>query len=246
MSTFIVNCPHCAKPSQLDSAKLPDQPVFFPCPHCKGRVVVDKRKLGDQPQAPVAPPTPSPSAELAVPPTPPSPQDAVPPLIAGQPRAITPPAVEPTVPDRRFVNVPSDAGFPSGIIVGEDESVIDEIREALAALGSQVDHIASAEEARKMIVNEHPELCIYVAGEIQAAPHVPMAPLMGLHPGIRRRLYLTLVADNLKTFDGNAAFMHQVNMILGREDLPQLGPALFRGLDCHRRLYKTYLRALEQ
>jgi len=239
MSALIVPCPHCAKPSKLDSAKLPDQPVFFNCPHCKGRVVVDKRRFGDQQQAASTASTAEPGADSAVP----SPASSSRSVAPGE---ITPPEVEPTVPDRRFAEVPPDTTFPSGIIVGEDESAIGEIREALAALGSQVESVASADEAREMIVNEQPELCIYVADEVPAVPHAPMAPLTGLHPGVRRRLYLMLVADNLKTFDGNTAFLHQVNMILGKQDVSRIGAALYRGLVYHRQLYRTYLQVLER
>ncbi len=70
-----------------------------------------------------------------------------------------------------------------------------------------------------------------------------MAPLTGLAPSLRRSLYLVLVADNLQTLDGTAAFMYQVNMILGKDDLSQFGAALYNGADYHRRLYKPYFRA---
>jgi hypothetical protein len=249
MPALLVPCPHCAKPSQVDAAKLPDQPVFFSCPHCKGRVVVDKRKLLDPPQASAAAPpageaphagtpaasTPRPTAAPSH--TPDDPPPGVP---------VTTPAVEPTVPDRRFSKVPADAIFPSGVVVGEDETVVEQVREALAALGSDVEHVGSPEAARQLIVNEQPDLCIYVAGHVESVPHAAMAPLTRLHPSFRRRVYIMLVADNLKTADGNAAFMHEVNIVLAKRDLAQIGAALHSGLQYHDRLYKAYFEASER
>jgi hypothetical protein len=252
MPVLLVPCPHCAKPSRIDSAKLPDQPAFFPCPHCNGRVVVDKRQLVKPPQTPAAAPVANRTAEAGAPTATAPPPAAAPPQTAAHPpaasprAAIAPPTVEPTVPDRRFAKVPADAVFPSGIVVGEDDSVIGEIREALAALGSEIEHVSSPDAARQVIMNEQPDLCIYVAGNIDAAPHAAMAPLTGLHPSFRRRLYIMLLAENLNTFDGNAAFIHEVNMVLGKRDLPQIGAALYRGLEYHDRLYRAHLAASEK
>ena len=52
-------------------------------------------------------------------------------------------------------------------------------------------------------------------------------------------------ADNLKTLDGMAAFMHQVNMVLNKADLPHLPAALFSGIEYHNRLYKPYFQAAD-
>jgi len=194
--------------------------LTVPCPHCKGRVVVDKSKQRAAGQPATPPPT------LSV-------------------EESTPPEVEPTIPDRRFAALPTDAILPSGIIVGQDQLAINEIRAALAALGSEVEHVASPEAARQMVIDESPELCVFVAGGIDATPHEPMAPLTGLRPSFRRRLYLVLIADGVKSGDGNAAFMHEVNLVLARQDLSQLGGALHGGLEYHRRLYRPYLEATE-
>lgn len=222
MNHLTVSCPHCAKPSRLDADKLPNQPAFFPCPHCKGRVVVDKSK-GAAARQPATPPPVSP---------PPAPESVT-------------PAVEPTIPDRRFAALPTDTILPSGIIVGQDQPAIDEIRTALAALGSENEHVATAEAARNLIIDESVELCIFVAERVDASPLESMAALTGLRPSFRRRLFLVLVASGVKSGDGTAAFMHEVNLVLARQDLTQLGAALHCGLQYHRRLYGPYLEATE-
>ena len=207
MNQLTVSCPHCAKPSRLDADKLPNQPAVFPCPHCQGRVVVDKSKQAADPQPATAPPSPSPSTTEN-----------------------KTPAVQPTAPDRRFAALPNDAILPSGIIVGQDQSTIDEIRTVLAALGSDVEQVASPAIARQMIIEESPELCIIADDGNNTTPSPSMAELTGLHPRFRRRLYLVLIADDVRSGDGNTAFMHEVNLVLARQELSQLSAALYSGL----------------
>jgi hypothetical protein len=216
---LIVPCPHCSRPSQLDPDRLPDRPVSFACPHCTNKVVVDKRQWTDQPatEPPVAPDPPAePAAEAS-----------------------------PASSDRRFPDLPEGASLPSGIILGEDETVILALQQRLADVGSQVERVSSAEVARELIINEQPDLCIYVGGKMPAPPYAPMAPLTGLPPDSRRRLYLVLVSDNVKTLDGNAAFLYQVNMTLWKQDLERGGAAIHSGIDFHERLYRPYFEAAE-
>jgi len=250
MTILIVPCPHCAQASRLDSERLPDQPAYFACPSCKQKVTVDKRQLLSQ-QSTQAAPTQTVPTPAAAPPQPAvAPEAQAPPAAAAAPGPSAPPAAPATVAstaptNRRFPKLPADAAFPSGIILGEDDAVVGEVQQTLAALGSETERVSSADAARQMIINEQPDLCIYVGGRIPAPPYAAMAPLTGLPPNFRRRLFLVLIGDNLKTLDGNAAFLYQVNMILAKEDCPQLGAALHSGIDYHERLYKPYFLAAE-
>jgi hypothetical protein len=231
MTAIIVTCPHCSKAARLDSERLPDQPAYFTGPSCKQKVPVDKRELLSRQSTQAAPA--SAPAPAAAPPQPEAPPAA-------------PATVASTAPtDRRFPKLPTDAAFPAGIILGEDDAVVGEVQQALAALGSEIERVSSPDAARQMIINEQPSLCIYVGSQIPAPPYTAMAPLTGLPPNFRRRLFLVLISDNLKTLDGNSAFLYQVNMILAKEDFPQLGAALHSGIDYHERLYKPYFRAAE-
>jgi len=231
MTAIIVPCPHCSKTARLDSERLPDQPAYFACPSCKQRVAVDKRQLLSR-EATQAAPTPAAPA---------------PPTAAAAPApTAAPAAVASTAPaNRRLPKLPADAVFPSGIILGEDDAVVGEVQRALAALGSEIERVDSADAARQMIINEQPNLCVYVGSQIPAPPYAAMASLTGLPPNFRRRLFLVLIGDNLKTLDGNSAFLYQVNMMLAKEDLPQLGAALHSGIDYHERLYRPYFLAAE-
>jgi hypothetical protein len=48
---------------------------------------------------------------------------------------------------------------------------------------------------------------------------------------------MVLVADNLRTLDGNAAFLYGVNLVVATKDLPQF-PQIYRDAHAyHERLY---------
>lgn len=219
MSGLIVPCPHCSVPAQLDPAQLPDGPAAYPCPQCNQQVVVDKRELLGR-QAGAGPAPAAPSAQPAVP---------------------EPPAAP--AADRRFPKLPANATLPSGIVVGDDEALIVEVQSTLAALGSEIERVASPEAARSLIINEQPGLCVYAGHEIPPPPCSALRPLTGLPPDCRRAVYLVLIGDGLKTLNGNSAFLYQVNLVVGREDLAQLGAVLHTGVEYHQRLYRPFLQA---
>ncbi len=232
MTILTIPCPHCAHASRVSAEKLPDRPVAFACPRCKKKVVADKRKLSGSPQA--APPAPGPGA----------PGRAAGPMGGATASPPSPLAVPPSIQtDRRFLRLPHDAVFPSGIIVGEDEATIEEVQKALRPHRCELERIDSAAQARQTILNEQPDLCIFVGGAISGPPYPPMAPLLGLPPAVRRRLYLALIADAARTLDGNMAFLFQVNLTVARADLGHLPAALYSGIDYHSRLYQPYFQA---
>ena len=259
MTILIVPCPHCNQPAKLDSTRLPDQSVTYPCPRCKQKVTADKRQLLEQQaaqqvqasaqriesavsggrmtaqqaeqQAAPQPSAPNPPASPAAPP----------------PEALEAVALPPSLqPDRRFIHLPDNAKFPSGVIFGDDETAIEEIQRKLAAMGSELEKVESADIARQMIITEGTELCICVGSGNVEPPYEPIQPLTGLAPDIRRLTYLALVADNVKTLDGNEAFVHQVNVVIGKPDVAQFEASLYSGIDYHNRLYRGFLQAIER
>jgi len=237
MPALIVPCPHCSQPSKIDTDRLPDQPVSYACPHCKQKVNVDKRQLLQQVPAATQPAS-QPAAQ-------PQTQAATQPAAARETPVEAIPLPSTKLAEDRFNRLAADARFPSGIIVGDDADAVEEIRSNLATVGCQLTTVESAEIARYMMVNDGCDLCIVVASGQTASPHVLMAPLLGLPEDVRRQTYLVLVADNVKTLDGTAAFMYQVNAVLCRQDTEQIAAALHGGIDYHERLYRPYFHAVE-
>ena len=75
-------------------------------------------------------------------------------------------------------------------------------------------------------------------------PYAPLEPLVTLPPRERRRTFAVLVASNVKTLDGNLAFLYQVNLLLNRQHVPQAAGILYSALRSHQRLDKPFLAAL--
>ena len=75
-----------------------------------------------------------------------------------------------------------------------------------------------------------------------------MASIIALMPPERRKSFFILVSDNLRTLDGNAAFLYGVNLVVATKDLGNF-PQIFRdAYTYHERIYlnmTSVLRAQE-
>lgn len=120
------------------------------------------------------------------------------------------------------------------LLIGNDQP---QIRQALKALGRQVIHFPSSEAARDFFLQEYPSLVVFNPAQVSAPPVPDMAPLLQITSVDRRKGFFVLVADNLRTLDGNAAFLYNVNLIVATKDLPNFD-RIFREADgFHQRLY---------
>ncbi len=272
MAVVKIPCPHCSRVTKVDSAKLPKKTAAFNCPSCKGRVVVDPEALlktiappegSPPPVEPVTPPppvepvTPPPPVEPVAPPAPVEPvappptaappapvEPAAPPPAAAPPAPAEPAAPPPTRPSD--LGLPPGASLPPGFIVGEDTKAMEEIARALSPHGCTLRAFATVAEAHSKAIDDVPALIIYVAKRPQAPPIKAMQPFVELQPALRRRTFLVLVTDNLKTLDGTNAFFYQVNMLLNKKDIPSAAQCLFAGFQYHQRLYSSFLAALDE
>ena len=65
-------------------------------------------------------------------------------------------------------------------------------------------------------------------------------------PVDRRKSFFILIADNLRTLDGNAAFLYGVNLIVAVKDLPQF-PQIYKDAHTyHERLYAAVSSVAKQ
>lgn len=216
MAQLRIPCPHCHQVTSVDESKLPDKPVSFACPHCKGKVHVDKAKLMAQGSALPAP----------------APVDVPSPLSSGD-------------ADGGEDTLPPGASFPPGIITGDDPAQVADVRGRLERHGATLQTMADAEECRGAILLDPHPLVVYVAGAVGAPPYAGIQPIVSVPPADRRRVFVLLVADDVRTLDGNAAYMYQVNLCVNRADLGSLASTLYGGLDYHHRLYRNLFAAME-
>jgi hypothetical protein len=122
------------------------------------------------------------------------------------------------------------------IIVGADDAAL---RQAAKLVGFLPVFFADPKKAREFYMQEFPQMVFIHPGQMTPPPLDAMGPIISLVPADRRKSFFVLVADNLRTLDGNAAFLYGVNLVLSRKDLPQF-PDIYREAHAaHQRLYAS-------
>ncbi|HEX8618232.1 MAG TPA: hypothetical protein VF911_11655 [Thermoanaerobaculia bacterium] len=211
-----ITCTNCQKPLSLDETKLPMREVSFPCPVCKVKLSVDRSKLEAEGAAPAA---------------------AAPEAAASAPQQQQQPA--PPADDDDHAN---DFGSKA-LIVGNDSAAI---RQAAKLIGYLPVHHADPLKGRDFFNHELPQVVFFNPPQITAPPLESMAALTSVVPSERRKSFFVLIAENLRTLDGNAAFLYGVNLVVAVKDLGQF-PQIFREANgAHERLYASMNAVLRE
>ncbi len=128
-------------------------------------------------------------------------------------------------------------------IVGDDNPTL---RQAAKLIGYLPVHFASVEQARDRFLQEPPQVVFIHPAQMTSPPLEAMQPIIGVLPADRRKSFFVLVADNLRTLDGNAAFLYGVNLIVATKDLGNF-PQIYREAHGHHdRLYANMTSVLKQ
>lgn len=129
------------------------------------------------------------------------------------------------------------------IIVGADDAAL---RQAAKLVGFLPVFFADPARAREFYMQEFPQMVFIHPAQMTPPPLDAMGPIISLVPADRRKSFFVLVADNLRTLDGNAAFLYGVNLVLSRKDLPQF-PDIYRDAHAaHERLYASMNAVLRE
>jgi hypothetical protein len=99
--------------------------------------------------------------------------------------------------------------------------------------------MATAKEARDFFMQEYPQVVMLHPEQMTPPPLESMAPIVSLAPADRRRSFFILFADNLRTLDGNAAFLYGVNLVVATKDLPAFSQIYRDAHTYHERLYAS-------
>ncbi len=127
-------------------------------------------------------------------------------------------------------------------IVGGDNP---NLRQAVKLIGFLPVHFATAEQARDRYQQETPPVVVINPPQMTAPPLEAMQPIVGMTSAERRKSFFILVSDNLRTLDGNAAFLYGVNLIVASKDLNNF-PRIFKEAhQYHERLYASMNSALK-
>lgn len=212
-------CSACSKALSIDESKLPMKEVSFPCPLCKTKLRIDRRQLDPGSTEPVTAQRAETSAEAGS---------------AGSGGPLQTP-VEAPLPEYS-----DEAGGPPALIVGSGGA---ELESAARALGFTPTHRATPAEGREYFVQEFPELVILVPETISAPPMDDLVPMTGVSPPDRRRGFYVLVGDSLRTLDGNAAFLYQVNLVVATKDVGALPRIVGDARKDHDRLGRHFMQS---
>ena len=122
------------------------------------------------------------------------------------------------------------------LIVGNDNPAL---RQAAKLVGFMPMHIATAQQARDYYLQEFPPVVLLNPAQITAPPLESMQPIVSLTPNDRRKSFFILVSENLRTLDGNAAFLYGVNLVVAQKDLGAFQQIYREASGYHDRLYSA-------
>ncbi|HKR63092.1 MAG TPA: hypothetical protein VJZ00_05115 [Thermoanaerobaculia bacterium] len=122
------------------------------------------------------------------------------------------------------------------LIVGADNPAL---RQAAKLIGFLPVVQPDAAKAREYFNQEVPQVVFLNPPQVTAPPLESLAPMISVIPSERRRSFFVLVAENLRTLDGNAAFLYGVNLVVATKDLAMF-PQIYREAHAaHERLYAS-------
>ncbi|HEX2835431.1 MAG TPA: zinc-ribbon domain-containing protein [Thermoanaerobaculia bacterium] len=122
------------------------------------------------------------------------------------------------------------------LIVGKDDPLL---RQASKLIGYLPVVHADAAAAREYYMQEFPHVVFLYPQQLTAPPLEALAPIISLAPIDRRKSFFILIADNLRTFDGNAAFLYGVNLVVASKDLGQFSEIYREAHNAHERMYAS-------
>jgi predicted RNA-binding Zn-ribbon protein involved in translation (DUF1610 family) len=122
------------------------------------------------------------------------------------------------------------------LIVGVDSPAL---RQAAKLIGFLPVYQSDLTKAREYIVQENPQVIFVHPQQVTPPPLESMWPVLAITPSDRRKSFIILVADGLRTLDGNAAFLYGVNLVVATKDLGQFPQIYKDAFTYHERLYAS-------
>jgi hypothetical protein len=140
------------------------------------------------------------------------------------------------------VHEEDDSFGAKAMIVGNDSPAL---RQAAKLIGFMPIHIAAPAQARDYFMQEYPPVVMLNPAQITPPPLSDFAPIISLTPIDRRKAFFILFSDNLRTLDGNAAFLYGVNLVVSPKDLGAFQQIYKEAFGYHERLYAPLAAAVK-
>ena len=130
-----------------------------------------------------------------------------------------------------------EEGFGAkALLVGADHPGL---RQAAKLIGFVPVYFPAAQQARDYFMQEFPPVIMLNPQQLTPPPLEAMQPIVSLAPVDRRKSFIILFSENLRTFDGNAAFLYGVNLIVSNKDLGSFQQIYRDAFGYHERLYNS-------
>jgi zinc ribbon protein len=135
-----------------------------------------------------------------------------------------------------------DSFGAKALIVGNDSPAL---RQAAKLIGFMPAVIAAPAQARDYFMQEYPPVVMLNPAQMTPPPLTEFAPIISLTPADRRKAFFILFSENLRTLDGNAAFLYGVNLVVAPKDLGAFQQIYREAFGYHERLYAPMHAALK-
>jgi hypothetical protein len=135
-----------------------------------------------------------------------------------------------------------DSFGAKALIVGNDSPAL---RQAAKLIGFMPVVIAAPAQARDYFMQEYPPVVMLNPAQVTPPPLADFASIISLTPADRRKAFFILFSENLRTLDGNAAFLYGVNLVVAPKDLGAFQQIYRDAYGYHERLYAPMAAALK-
>jgi hypothetical protein len=135
-----------------------------------------------------------------------------------------------------------DSFGAKALIVGNDSPAL---RQAAKLIGFMPVVIAAPAQARDYFMQDYPPVVMLNPAQVTPPPLTDFAPIISLAPADRRKAFFILFSENLRTLDGNAAFLYGVNLVVAPKDLGAFQQIYREAFGYHERLYAPMHAALK-
>jgi len=145
-------------------------------------------------------------------------------------------------PPHAEIHEEDDSFGAKALIVGNDSPAL---RQAAKLIGFMPVVIAAPAQARDYFMQEYPPVVMLNPAQVTPPPLADFSPIISLAPVDRRKAFFILFSDNLRTLDGNAAFLYGVNLVIAPKDLGAFQQIYREAYGYHERLYAPMAAALK-
>ena len=233
------NCPKCANQIVIDDARVPDRAFSVKCPKCQTSVRFPGKGAAAAPAAPAPATAPArPPARAAAPPSPEPSRPAADPAVEAL-------RAEAMAQVRRELTLGDAPRTMTGraLVSLSDPAQAAAFAPTLGRQGFQVDNVENPDEGARLIDQGVYDLVVTTRADAGAGRESLYQRMARLSPDSRRRVFLVLVGEDLKTGDGTQAWIAMADLVVNPRDLGALDNVLSKTMEERARLYQVYLDA---